>query len=345
MQRTRRGRTETAVVDWGFNAWGGKYPPWDADDAVPTRVAAALGLPVFHADIVMEGGAVDFNGAGTLLTTTSCLLNTNRNPRLSQADVERYLKDYYGQRHVVWLGEGIAGDDTDGHVDDLARFIDERHDRHGSGGRPGATPTTACCATTAGGSSAPATPTAGRSRSSSCRCRAPVVLRGQRLPATYMNFYSSTARCSCRRSATARRDRQALAPPAARAAAAAGGRRRLPGAHLGPRRDPLPDPAAAGRLTRRCTSWCRQCRCDRPSGRVVADQAFSRAAGAPLVDGNAVRLLQRRAPRTTRPGSTPSHAAERWIHFESYIIHDDAAGARVRRRADRAGRAPACGCG
>jgi agmatine deiminase len=126
VQRVRRGRTETAVVDWGFNAWGGKYPPWDADDAVPTRVASVLGLPVFKADIVMEGGAIDVNGAGTLLTTTSCLLHPNRNGGLGQAEVERYLKAYYGQRHVVWLGEGIAGDDTDGHVDDLARFIGER---------------------------------------------------------------------------------------------------------------------------------------------------------------------------------------------------------------------------
>ena len=126
VQRTRRGRVETAIVDWGFNAWGGKYPPWDADDAVPTRVAAAIGLPVFHADIVMEGGAVDVNGEGTLLTTTSCLLHKNRNPKKTRAEIEQYLKAYYGQRHVVWLGEGIAGDDTDGHVDDLARFIDAR---------------------------------------------------------------------------------------------------------------------------------------------------------------------------------------------------------------------------
>ena len=78
--RTRRGKTEAAIVDWGFNAWGGKYPPWDADDNVPTRIAEELKLPVFYPGIVMEGGAVDFNGAGTVLTTTSCLLNKNRNP-------------------------------------------------------------------------------------------------------------------------------------------------------------------------------------------------------------------------------------------------------------------------
>jgi agmatine deiminase len=116
-------KMESAIVDWGFNAWGGKYPPYDDDDNVPTRVAEELGLPVFYPGIVMEGGAVDFNGDGVVLTTTSCLLNKNRNPQLSKPQVEQYLKDYYGQNHVVWLGEGIAGDDTDGHVDDLARFI------------------------------------------------------------------------------------------------------------------------------------------------------------------------------------------------------------------------------
>jgi agmatine deiminase len=122
--RTKKAMTtEAAVVDWGFNAWGGKYPPWEDDDAVPTKVAGELGLPVFYPGIVMEGGAVDFNGAGTVLTTTSCLLNKNRNRGLSKSQVEQFLKDYYGQAHVAWLGEGIAGDDTDGHIDDLARFI------------------------------------------------------------------------------------------------------------------------------------------------------------------------------------------------------------------------------
>ncbi|MCA1586449.1 MAG: agmatine deiminase family protein [Acidobacteria bacterium] len=124
--RERRGHIDAAVVDWAFNAWGDKYPPYDADDAVPQAVARELGLPLFAADIVMEGGAVDFNGAGTVLTTTACLLNPNRNRGLPRADVERHLRDYYGQGHVVWLGDGIAGDDTDGHVDDLARFVDSR---------------------------------------------------------------------------------------------------------------------------------------------------------------------------------------------------------------------------
>ena len=124
--RERRGGRQAAIVDWGYNAWGGKYPPFDADDAVPTRVAEVLALPVFYPGIVMEGGAVDFSGEGTVITTTSCLLNKNRNPRLKKAEIERYLLGYYGQQRVLWLGDGIEGDDTDGHIDDLARFIDSR---------------------------------------------------------------------------------------------------------------------------------------------------------------------------------------------------------------------------
>jgi len=120
------GEGKRAIVDWGFNAWGGKYPPYDDDDAVPTRIAEKLKLPVSYPGIVMEGGAVDFNGKGTILTTTDCLLNKNRNPSLSKSDIERYLKDYYGQTHICWLKGGIAGDDTDGHIDDLARFINPK---------------------------------------------------------------------------------------------------------------------------------------------------------------------------------------------------------------------------
>ena len=124
----RRGRADgsLAVIDWGYNAWGGKYPPYDADDAVPTRVAEQLRLPLFRTDVVMEGGAVDFNGAGCVLTTESVLLNPNRNPGLSRRAIERVLRRWYGQERVLWLGEGIEGDDTDGHVDDLARFVSPR---------------------------------------------------------------------------------------------------------------------------------------------------------------------------------------------------------------------------
>jgi len=123
LRSRRNAKPQAAIVDWGFNAWGGKYPPYDADDAVPTRIAEDLKLPVFYPGIVMEGGSVDFNGSGAVLTTTDCLLNRNRNPKLSRTQIERYLKDYYGQEQVYWLTGGIEGDDTDGHIDDLARFI------------------------------------------------------------------------------------------------------------------------------------------------------------------------------------------------------------------------------
>ncbi|MCS7033410.1 MAG: agmatine deiminase family protein [Phycisphaerae bacterium] len=125
LRKGLRGKTEAAIVDWVFNAWGQKYEGWADDDAVPTEIAELLDLPVFYPKIVMEGGAVDFNGKGTVLTTESVLLNSNRNPLLKDWEVERYLKEYYGQKHVVWLDDGIQGDDTDGHVDDLARFVNE----------------------------------------------------------------------------------------------------------------------------------------------------------------------------------------------------------------------------
>jgi agmatine deiminase len=112
-----------AVVDWGYNAWGGKYPPFGLDDAIPRKVAKLFGLPLFSPGIVMEGGALDVNGRGTLLTTESCLLNKNRNPHLTKKQIERYLKDYLGVTNILWLGDGIVGDDTDGHVDDITRFV------------------------------------------------------------------------------------------------------------------------------------------------------------------------------------------------------------------------------
>jgi len=114
-----------AVVDWDYNAWGNKYPPFDLDEVAPTRVAEILDVPVFYPGMILEGGAIDVNGAGALLTTESCLLNKNRNPNLSRQEIEQRLRDYLGVRDILWLGDGIAGDDTDGHVDDLARFLSE----------------------------------------------------------------------------------------------------------------------------------------------------------------------------------------------------------------------------
>eukprot|EP01037_Dinobryon_pediforme_P011531 gene11531-11627_t len=116
---------QKAIVDWGYNAWGGKYPPYELDDIIPTKIGEQFGLPVYHPGIVMEGGSVDFNGAGTLLTTTACLLNKNRNPHLNQQEIETFLKNYYGVEQILWLGDGIIGDDTDGHIDDITRFVNE----------------------------------------------------------------------------------------------------------------------------------------------------------------------------------------------------------------------------
>jgi len=111
------------VVDWGYNAWGNKYPPFDLDDVIPTSIAQHFNLPVYHPGIVMEGGSVEFNGAGTLLTSTACLLNPNRNPQLSQQQIEAFLCAYYGVHQILWVDEGIIGDDTDGHIDDTVRFV------------------------------------------------------------------------------------------------------------------------------------------------------------------------------------------------------------------------------
>lgn len=114
-----------AIVDWGYNAWGDKYPPYDLDDVIPTLIANHYNYPVFHPGIVMEGGSVEFNGKGTVLTSTACLLNSNRNPHLNQQQIERYLCAYYGVEQVLWVDEGIVGDDTDGHIDDTVRFVNE----------------------------------------------------------------------------------------------------------------------------------------------------------------------------------------------------------------------------
>jgi agmatine deiminase len=121
--RERDGKRERAINDWGYNAWGNKYPPYERDDVVPARIAAEMNERLFTPGIVMEGGSLDVNGRGTLITTEACLLNPNRNPHLSQAQIEQYLRDYLGVTRILWLGDGIEGDDTDGHVDDLTRFV------------------------------------------------------------------------------------------------------------------------------------------------------------------------------------------------------------------------------
>lgn len=122
---TRDVDPKLAIVDWDYNAWGNKYPPFDLDEVVPTRVAELLELTVFYPKMILEGGSIEVNGAGALLTSESCLLNKNRNPNLSREEIEKRLRDFLGVKEILWLGDGIEGDDTDGHIDDLARFVAE----------------------------------------------------------------------------------------------------------------------------------------------------------------------------------------------------------------------------
>ena len=123
---TRKEEPQLVVVDWDYNAWGGKYPPCDLDEVVPTRIAEKLGLPVYYPHMILEGGSIEVNGTGALLTTEGCLLNPNRNPQLNREQIEQRLRDYLGVCEILWLGDGIEGDDTDGHIDDLTRFVAER---------------------------------------------------------------------------------------------------------------------------------------------------------------------------------------------------------------------------
>jgi agmatine deiminase len=113
------------IVDWNYNAWGNKYPPFDLDDVIPTLIGKHFNLPVFHPGIIMEGGSVEFNGKGSLMTSKACLLNENRNPHLNQSQIEDYLCNFYGVDQILWVDDGIVGDDTDGHIDDTVRFVNE----------------------------------------------------------------------------------------------------------------------------------------------------------------------------------------------------------------------------
>jgi len=179
--RNRRG--ETALTAWRFNAWA-RYDDWQKDSNVPAYVAKRLKLPLFASQMVLEGGSIDVNGAGLLLTTEECLLSgvQARNPGMSRAEIERRLRDYLGITRVIWLRNGIAGDDTHGHVDDLARFV---------------AADTVVAAAEPDRSDANYEP----SRQNQALLRAaglrvvklpmprPLVFAGQRLPASYANFY------------------------------------------------------------------------------------------------------------------------------------------------------------
>lgn len=119
------GLAALAAHDFRFNGWGGKYEDRTLDDVVPQELAHRLGFPVWVHDFVLEGGSIEVSGAGTVMTTEQCLLNDNRNPHLTKADIEARLHDALGTSHVIWLPGGIVGDDTDGHIDDIARFVNE----------------------------------------------------------------------------------------------------------------------------------------------------------------------------------------------------------------------------
>ncbi len=112
-----------AMIHWNFNSWGEKYEELLKDCEIPTIINEKMALECFKPGMVLEGGSIDVNGKGTLLTTEQCLLNRNRNPTLDKAKIEKNLSEYLGVTHFIWLRRGIMGDDTDGHIDDLARFV------------------------------------------------------------------------------------------------------------------------------------------------------------------------------------------------------------------------------
>ena len=176
------------AVDWTFNSWGGKYAPWDRDDAVASAVGRLAGAEVVRPGLVAEGGAMEVDGEGTLVATRPTLVDDKRNPQLSPGEIEGLLSTLLGVRRVLWLGEGIAGDDTDGHVDNIARFVapgrmvcasepdasDPNHDR-----------LLACRAALSGARDA-----CGRGLEVvDLPMPPPVEADGERLPASYLNFY------------------------------------------------------------------------------------------------------------------------------------------------------------
>lgn len=126
VHRSINGKEEFAITDWEYNAWGGKYPPYGDDNQVPAYIAGLFGIKCFRPGMVLEGGAIEVNGKGVLMTTESVLLNPNRNPGMNKQEIEQRLKDFLGIEKIIWLKSGLAGDDTDGHIDDLARFLDDR---------------------------------------------------------------------------------------------------------------------------------------------------------------------------------------------------------------------------
>jgi agmatine deiminase len=176
------------AIDWDYNAWGNKYPPHDLDNLIPSHMAETLDIPCRKGGMVLEGGSIDSNGEGLLLTTEGTLLNPNRNPELSRDQIETRLLDFLGVDKVLWLGDGIVGDDTDGHVDDITRFVGPR------------TVVTAIETDSGDANYAPLKENRRRLETmtdlNGCTLEIitipmppPVVYEGQRLPASYANFY------------------------------------------------------------------------------------------------------------------------------------------------------------
>jgi agmatine deiminase len=199
---------EVAVTDWEYNAWGGKYPPYDRDNRIPRLTARALGLRRFEGGMVLEGGSIDVNGSGLLLTTEACLLNRNRNPGLSRGQIESRLGDFLGVKKVLWLGDGIAGDDTDGHVDDLARFFSEdgivtavERNRRDVNHR--------ALSENLERLRSLRTPSGDRFRIATLPMPAPVAHKGERMPASYANFLIINGAVLMPSFRQPRRDRQA----------------------------------------------------------------------------------------------------------------------------------------
>lgn len=177
-----------ALNDWIFNGWGRKYRAYEDDDRIAKDIASLLQVPVFNHPVVLEGGSIEVNGAGTCLTTEQCLLNRNRNPHMSRGKIEQFLKDALGVSHLIWLGEGIIGDDTDGHIDDIARFVNPM--------------TVVCILETNSNDENYAPLRENYERLQGARdqnghklsvvtlpCPGPIDYEGSRLPASYANFY------------------------------------------------------------------------------------------------------------------------------------------------------------
>ena len=179
---------EVAATSWKYNAWGRKYPEAFPDNAISSAMAKLLGFREFDAGLVLEGGSIDCNGCGTVLTTESCLLNANRNPHLTREQIEVHLQDWLGFEKVLWLGDGIVGDDTDGHIDDITRFINPEtvltvieENESDVNHRPlEENYQRLCRMTTEDGSPLNVI---------TLPMPSPVVMDGERLPASYANFY------------------------------------------------------------------------------------------------------------------------------------------------------------